>query len=88
MSFSVKANFIDVFKIGDNINYNLEVLKILYDGYSKLPEGNKLIKPIVIINTAIAEATQLSNIKISLFDLNRNKGYAISSSHKQSAIII
>lgn len=56
MSFIVKPNFIDVFKIGDNINFNLETLKVLYDGYDHLPNGNKLIKPIVIINTSITEA--------------------------------
>lgn len=56
MSFKVKANFIVVFKIGDNINYNLRILKTLYDGYEKLPDGSNLIKPIVILNTAIIEA--------------------------------
>lgn len=56
MAFYVKANFIDAFKIGDNINYNLEILKVLYEGYSNLSNGEKLIKPIVILNTAISEA--------------------------------
>jgi len=65
MSFSVKANFIDVFKIGDNINYNLGILKTLYDTYNTLPDGKKLIKPIILINTAIVEAI--------LYDLVVNK---------------
>jgi len=56
MSFLVKVNFLNTFKIGDNINFNLKILKILYECYEKLPEGRKLIKPIVIINTSIAEA--------------------------------
>ena len=56
MTFSVKANFIDAFKIGDNINYNLGILKTLYNAYNTLPDGKKLIKPIVLINTAIIEA--------------------------------
>lgn len=56
MSFSVKANFIDSFKIGDNINYNLEILRCLYKGYEKIENGKALIKPIVIINTSITEA--------------------------------
>ncbi len=59
MTFTVKATFIDIFKIGDNINYNLEILKVLYEQYASLAVlGNKnlLIKPIVIINTSIAEA--------------------------------
>lgn len=56
MSFSVTANFIDQFKIGDNINYNLDILSALYDGYLNLPEGRILIKPIVLLNVSIAEA--------------------------------
>ena len=56
MSFYVQANFIDVFKIGDNINYNLQILKVLYNGYEILNDGEKLIKPIIVINTSIAEA--------------------------------
>jgi hypothetical protein len=56
MPFSIKANFIDVFKIGDNINFNLEILKVLYSGYETLIDGKKLTKPIIIINTSIAEA--------------------------------
>lgn len=54
--FTVKANFIDVFKIGDNINYNLRILKSLYEAYNILPFGKNLIKPIVIVNVSIAEA--------------------------------
>ncbi len=56
MSFKIKANFIVVFKIGDNINFNLRILKTLYDGYNNLPDGRNLIKPIVILNTAVTEA--------------------------------
>ncbi len=56
MAFKVKANFIVVFKIGDNINFNLRILKTLYDGYKNLPDGSNLIKSIVILNTAITEA--------------------------------
>jgi len=56
MSFKIKANFIDIFKIGDNINYNLKVAKELYNAYSNSEESKYLIKPIVLINTSIAEA--------------------------------
>lgn len=56
MSFSIKANFIDIFKIGDNINFNLGVLKVLYEAYESLSSGKELIKPIVIMNTSITEA--------------------------------
>lgn len=65
MSFVKPSNFIDVFKIGDNINYNLKILKSLYKSYDESPEGGILIKPIVIINTSIVEAI--------LFDLIENK---------------
>lgn len=57
MAFTIKANFIAVFKIGDNINYNLKILKVLYDDYDKnVGRRALLIKPIVIINASIAEA--------------------------------
>lgn len=71
MSFSKPANFIDVFKIGDNINYNLSILKILYERYDDLPNNKLLIKPIVIINTSITEAI--------LYDFIENR---IKKAHK------
>ncbi len=73
MPFSIKANFIDVFKIGDNINFNLEILKSLYEGYTELSEGNKLIKPIVIINTSIAEAILYDFIENRIKRANKNE---------------
>lgn len=65
MPFTVPANFIDVFKIGDNINFNLSIQKSLYRHYSESAEGYILIKPIVIINTSISEAL--------LYDLIENR---------------
>lgn len=58
MSFTVTvpATFIDVFKIGDNINYNLSIQKVLYKHYEDSTDGYKLIKPIVVINASISEA--------------------------------
>ncbi|MDQ5954519.1 MAG: hypothetical protein QG583_447 [Patescibacteria group bacterium] len=56
MAFSKPANFIDIFKIGDNINFNLSILKVLYDAYNNMPDGKLLIKSIIIINTSITEA--------------------------------
>ena len=58
MSFTVPANFIDVFKIGDNINYNLRILSFLYQHYgaATVLDRKYYIKPIVILNTSIAEA--------------------------------
>src|SRR3989344_1045895 len=57
MSFIIKASFIDVFKIGDNINFNLKILRTLYEQYDRLEDKKDLlIKPIIIINTSVAEA--------------------------------
>jgi preprotein translocase subunit SecA len=58
MAFKINTNFIDSFKVGDNINYNLQILKILYNVYENSSENDRLllIKPIVIFNTSITEA--------------------------------
>lgn len=73
MSFSVQANFIAAFKIGDNINFNLEILKVLYDGYRNLPNGSYLIKPIVLLNTSIAEAILFDFIEYRIRKANRTE---------------
>lgn len=73
MPFTVKANFIDVFKIGDNINYNLKILKCLYDVYAKEEYKDLLIKPIVIINTSIAEALLYDFIENRIKRPNRSE---------------
>lgn len=67
MAFSIPANFIGVFKIGDNINYNLEVLRVLYEQYNTPDfEYAYLIKPIVIINTSIIEAILYDFIRVRI----------------------
>ncbi len=74
MAFLIKANFIDVFKIGDNINYNLRILKSLYGVYTTNGlEKNLLIKPIVIINTSIAEAILYDFIENRIRKANRTE---------------
>jgi len=73
MPFSVPANFIDIFKIGDNINYNLSVLKVLYAAYHNFPDGKKLIKPIIIINTSISEALLYDFIENRIRKANRTE---------------
>lgn len=47
-----------MFKTGDNINYNLDILNYFYELYSKENNTNKelLLKPIIIINISIIEA--------------------------------
>jgi len=73
MPFSITPSFIDIFKIGDNINFNLEVLKVLYEGYRKLPDGQKLTKPIVIINISIVEAILYDFIENRIKRANRTE---------------
>lgn len=57
--FVIRSDFIAVFKIGDNINYNLQILKQLYTAYesAESPEKTFLIKPIIIEIMSIIEAT-------------------------------
>jgi len=74
MSFCIKANFIDEFKIGDNVNFNLQILKILYDQYERLgKEKSLLIKPILILNTSIAEAVLYDFIQNRIKNANRTE---------------
>ena len=56
--FTINTNFIGSFKLGDNINYNLNVLKALYDLSDQIDEikGNLIHKPIIILNISIIEA--------------------------------
>jgi hypothetical protein len=56
--FKVSNTFIGNFKIGDNIHYNLDVLRALYSSRALLPVGQKsfLEKPITVILVSICEA--------------------------------
>jgi hypothetical protein len=56
--FTLKADFIADFKLGDNINYNLKILEILYETYNGTdPAKNTyLVKPIVLTILSIIEA--------------------------------
>lgn len=73
MTFKIKANFIDVYKIGDNINYNLKILKELYIHYDSSVNKRFLIKPIVIINTSIAEALLFDFIEYRIRHGNKSE---------------
>ena len=55
--FIVESDFICIFKIGDNINYNLRVLKLLYNIESQ-EDAKKILlyKPIIITIASICEA--------------------------------
>lgn len=56
--FKIQNTFIGNFKIGDNIHYNLDVLRALYSSRDLLPENQRpyLEKPITVIVVSICEA--------------------------------
>lgn len=58
------SRFIGDFNIGDNINYNLHTLKVLYEAYDKIADHEKayLRKPMII--------TIASVLEVLLFDLH------------------
>lgn len=65
--WKITASFLASFKIGDNIHYNLEVLKTLYKGYNTLSKDRVIYleKPITLILVAICEAIIYDFIKRS-----------------------
>jgi hypothetical protein len=56
--FKVKGDFFGDFKTGDNINYTLQVLTLLYEfyGVSDRRARTLLCKPIILLETSIVEA--------------------------------
>ena len=55
--FAVSSDFIRVFKIGDNINYNLATLKLLYElSDEDKSRSSALRKPVIVTIVSIAEA--------------------------------
>jgi hypothetical protein len=56
--FTLPSSFIANFKIGDNVHYNLDVLKILYACYDDLSPSDRrfLDKPITVTLVSICEA--------------------------------
>lgn len=56
--FTIPSLFIGIFKIGDNINYNLEILRNLYEVRESAPIDKKKYfnKLIVVTNVSIIEA--------------------------------
>lgn len=71
--FSLPANFIGSYKIGDNINYNLRALNVLYDFKNSTAENNKkelLSKPIIICMASIVEAILYDfHLRIKIFTI-------------------
>ena len=57
MPFTIEANFYCHYKIGDNVNYNLEILDSLYSMLGENQARSYLLyKNIIIINVSIIEA--------------------------------
>ena len=56
--FTVRSNFIWVFKTGDNINHNLRILAFLYEQYAIGSAENQrlLCKVIIVFIASIIEA--------------------------------
>lgn len=65
--WKITASFLASFKIGDNIHYNLEVLKTLYGAQNSFSKDRSIYleKPITIILVAICEAIIYDFIKRS-----------------------
>jgi hypothetical protein len=55
---TINSSFIGNFKLGDNICFNLKVLKTLYDYRAAGTAQQKLHlqKPLIVLNTSIIEA--------------------------------
>lgn len=55
---SLSSDFIGDFKTGDNINYNLRILRLLYTLHDQAEPGDKplLRKPIIVTSVSIIEA--------------------------------
>jgi len=57
MSFKIKVTFYNSFKIGDNVNYNLDILNYLYELLEQSSSKKDLLyKPIIVSNVSIIEA--------------------------------
>lgn len=70
--FQVDSGFIGDFKTGDNINYNLKLLELLYRIFSRSSSSEKqlLYKPIIILIISVIEAVLHDfHKRISLFTL-------------------
>jgi hypothetical protein len=67
--FSVQSNFFGIFKIGDNVAYNLEALSQLYKAKTEAGENGYLFNKYIILNFAsICEAILYDfNFRINKF---------------------
>ena len=58
MPFEIRSSFMGNFKLGDNINYNLDSLALLYEVFDVVEEDQRqlLRKPMIIALVSITEA--------------------------------
>ena len=80
MAFQIRSTFIGDYKLGDNINYNLNVLALLYQAYSDAEEEDKrlLRKPIIVFLVSVIEAVLYDfHKRIRLFTLEGVQNVAV-----------
>jgi hypothetical protein len=58
MTVTIQSKFIGDFKLGDNINHNLDILALLYKQYNDGDDAQKrlLCKPIILLVVSIVDA--------------------------------
>jgi hypothetical protein len=82
MPFNVSSSFIGIFKLGDNINFNLDLLALLYREHNANAENRVYWrKPIILTNVSITEALLYDlHHRIKTFTIEKVKGVAESIS--------
>jgi len=87
----IESKFIGDFKLGDNINYNLDILDTLYVFFENAEDDEKghLCKPIILLIASIIEAVLYDlHMRVKLFTAEgvRNLGAAIVDTIKLKKI--
>ena len=82
---TISSNFIGYFKLGDNICYNLECIRLLKNTHNSDKAANRsLIKPLVIFIASVAEAVlydfynRLHSHPTGRHNLQRKSGLVLS----------
>jgi hypothetical protein len=79
---TIKSKFMGDFKVGDNINHNLDVLGLLYRHYGEADEKEKrlLCKPIILLLVSIIEAVLYDlHMRIKVFTVEGVKNLTASA---------
>ena len=82
--FTIESKFVGSFKLGDNINHNLDILALLYGYYAAADERGKrlLCKPIILLLVSIIEAALHDlHMRIRTFTIEgvKNVGHSVSN---------